>query len=77
MLAQRLAAFLFVRKAMLSLDECRKLCPSLEALPDAEVAKVRDTIYAMGQLALEDWERKNGGSKNLNWFLPLRENEVR
>lgn len=61
---------------MLSLEECKKLCPSLENLSDEEVARVRETIYEMGQLALEDWERKNGGSKNLSWFLPLTEKDI-
>lgn len=61
---------------MLSLEECRKFCPSLVTLPDEEVVKVRDTIYGLGQLALEDWERSNGGSKNLNWFLPQENKDI-
>lgn len=62
---------------MISLEECRKLCQPLEALPDEAVAKVRETIYAMGQLALEDWERKKSGSKNLEWLLPNKAESIR
>lgn len=62
---------------MLSLEECRKLCPlPLGTLSDEEVTEVRDTLYGLGQLALEDWERNNGGSKNLNWFLPQDEGDI-
>lgn len=62
---------------MVSLEELRKLCPALENLPDEEVAKARETIYAMAQLALENWEREKSGSKNLNWFLPPSEEDIR
>lgn len=61
---------------MLSLELCRKLCPALETLPDEEVAKARETLYGMGQLALENWEREKSGSKNLNWFLPHSEEDI-
>ena len=62
---------------MLSLEECKKLCPSLEGLPDSEVAKIRDVIYQGAQLSLEDWMRKNRGSKNLKWSLPDGEKNIR
>lgn len=62
---------------MAPLEEYRKLYPPLENLPDEEVAKTREVIYAMAQLALENWEREKSGSKNLNWFLPQSEEDIR
>jgi len=47
---------------MMSLDECRKIDPRLKDLPDEAVAKIRDLLYEMGQLAFDTWQ-ENGGSK--------------
>lgn len=55
---------------MLSLEQCRKLCPSLVGLSEEEVVKIRDNLYEGAQLALESWAKKKSGSKNLEWLLP-------
>jgi len=62
---------------MLSLEQCRKICPSLENLSDEEVLKIRENLYDGGSLALESWVKKNGGSKNLEWLLPIVEKDIR
>lgn len=61
---------------MLPPDKCRKLCPSLENFSDEEVIKVRENLYEGAQLALESWVKKNSGSKNLEWLLPILEEEI-
>lgn len=49
---------------MLSLEQCRKIVPSLRELPDEEVKAILDDMYDLGQLAFEDWVKKRTGSKN-------------
>lgn len=40
---------------MLSLDQCRKIDPSLANLPDEELLKLRADLYDLGAIALETW----------------------
>jgi hypothetical protein len=54
---------------MLSIEQCQKLCPSLQNLSDKEVGLVRENLYEGAQLALESWIKENSGSKNLDWLL--------
>lgn len=61
---------------MLSLEECRKLCPPLVDLTDEEVVKIRDNLYEGAQLALESWAKKKGGSKNLEWLLSKESDSI-
>lgn len=61
---------------MLSLEQCRKLCPSLNNLSDEEVVKIRDNLCEGAQLALESWVKKNKGSKNLEWLLPNKTESI-
>ena len=61
---------------MLSLEQRRKNCPSLESLSDEEVIKIRENLYEGAQLALESWVKKNSGSKNLEWLLPKIEEGI-
>ena len=49
---------------MISLDELRKIEPSLEKLSDKELTIIRNLLYAQGQLAFECWLEKQSGSKN-------------
>lgn len=52
---------------MLSLEQCRKIDPSLKELSDEELLQVCDDLYGLGKLALDNFARvmrKNEGSKN-------------
>lgn len=62
---------------MLSLEQCRKIDPNLEKLSDEEVVLIRENLYEGAQLALESWVKKNSGSKNLEWLLPILEEEIK
>lgn len=62
---------------MLSLEQCRELYPFLKNLSDEEVIKFRENAYEGAQLALESWAKKNSGSKNLDWLLPIVEEDIR
>ena len=42
---------------MLSIEKCRELIPDSELYSDAEITKIRDNIYQLGELALEDYFR--------------------
>ena len=50
---------------MLSIERCRELIPDNEKLTDAEIIKIRDSLYGMAELALECYfeDIKNGTSK--------------
>lgn len=48
---------------MLSTEQCYKIDPSLKNLSEEELLKIRDELYQLGQLALENW-RSERGSKN-------------
>ena len=45
---------------MLSLEQCRKIDPRLKDMPDEAVAKIRDLLYEVGQLAFDTWTEENG-----------------
>lgn len=49
---------------MLSLEECRKIDPTLNELTDEQVREIRDALYEFGQLAIDLWLDAKGGSKN-------------
>ena len=49
---------------MISLDECRKIQPELAEMSDAEVTKIRELIYGLGQLVFETWNENKSDSKN-------------
>ena len=49
---------------MISLDECRKIQSELAELSDAEVTKIRELMYGLGQLVFETWNEKKSDSKN-------------
>lgn len=52
---------------MLSLEECRKIDPSLSDLTDDELRSVRDDLYVLGELALDSYiekTRKQNQAKN-------------
>lgn len=40
---------------MMSLIQCRAIDPRLVAVSDAELSEIRDTLYLLGELALECW----------------------
>lgn len=54
---------------MLSLEQCRKIDPRLELLPDEEVLKLLESLYGLGQLAFESYIKENAGSKNPEGLL--------
>jgi polyhydroxyalkanoate synthesis regulator phasin len=43
---------------MLTLEECRKIDPRLNDLPDEEAKRIIDDLYKLAQLALDDLEKK-------------------
>lgn len=49
---------------MLSLEECRKIDPSLKDCSDDQVREIRDALYEFGKLAIDLWLDAKGGSKN-------------
>jgi len=49
---------------MFSIEKCRKIESSLNELTDDEVVDIRDSLYELAQLALEDYFENNSGSKN-------------
>jgi hypothetical protein len=40
---------------MITIEQCRKIDPRLELLTDEQVTKIRDGLYALGELAFETW----------------------
>lgn len=48
---------------MLSLKECRKIDPSLSARTDAEILEIRDQLYAVAEMAYEEWRKIKQSSK--------------
>lgn len=49
---------------MLSLEELRKIDPTLSDLSDAELIKVRNDLYKLGQIVFDDWASEDrSGSK--------------
>lgn len=52
--------FLFT---MLSLEQIRKINPEFQKSSDAEIIKVRDSLYELGQLIFDDWIMNKDGSK--------------
>ncbi|MEI7463383.1 MAG: hypothetical protein WCK03_03220 [Candidatus Taylorbacteria bacterium] len=49
---------------MISLDECRKIQSELAEMSDAEVTKIRELMYGLGQLVFETWNEEKSDSKN-------------
>ncbi len=54
---------------MLTLDQIRKLDPSLADVPDEELLMIRDGLYGVANIALDAWQEK-GGSKIPSGHLP-------
>jgi hypothetical protein len=52
--------FLFT---MLSLEQIRKIDSNFSNVTDAELIKVRDSLYELGQLIFDDWTINKDGSK--------------
>lgn len=48
---------------MLSLEQLRKIEPTLKILSDEEILKLRDKLYVLGQLIFDDWLENKAGSK--------------
>ena len=44
---------------MISIEECRKIDPRLEAMSDEEVTKIRNMLYQLGQLAFRQWIKRS------------------
>ena len=61
---------------MLSLEKCRKIDSHLKELSDDELINVRDSLYEMAQLAVDDFLRKND-SKNPEWLLSNNDERVK
>lgn len=43
---------------MLTLEECRKIDPRLNDLPEEEAQRIIDDLYGLAELALDSWRRK-------------------
>lgn len=52
-------------RSMLSIEKCRQLAPNMKNLSDEEVLEIETDLYAMAQLAFEDWIENQKGSKNI------------
>jgi len=55
---------------MLSLEQCRQIEPNLKNLSDEEALEVIRDLHEISQLALENWNTREGVSKNPEWLLP-------
>ena len=56
---------------MLTPDQCRKLDPSLNGLPDDELESVLATLYGIGHLAFDSWKNlRPNVSKYPPWVAP-------
>lgn len=49
---------------MLSINELRKIDPSLYDLSDEDLKEVAADLYALGELAFDVWWEEKNGSKN-------------
>ena len=56
---------------MLSLEQCREIDPRLRDLPDELVEEIRDKLYALGQLAFDEWTEEQDVSKIPVGIAPL------
>ena len=45
---------------MLSLDQCRKVDPKLVSIPDEKLLMIRDQLYKLSNLILDDLQEKEG-----------------
>lgn len=63
-------------KAMLSLEECRKIEPATASLSDEELLQLLNDYAAIAELAFEDWLKKKNGSKNLKKVLSFQSQDV-
>lgn len=48
---------------MLTLEKCRKINPALSNLSDKELLRVRDELYTLGEIAMDDYLKKIRQSK--------------
>lgn len=44
---------------MLSLEQCYEIDPSLRNLSEEEVLEIRNQLYELGELAVDDFIKKN------------------
>jgi hypothetical protein len=56
---------------MLTIEQCREIDPRLKNLPDELVEKIRDSLYALGQLAFDEWVEDRNVSKIPVGIAPL------
>lgn len=59
---------------MITLDDCRKIDPSLRHMSDEELKKVLETLYGLGALALESYSNV---SKNPDGVSGLTNTDMR
>jgi hypothetical protein len=57
---------------MLTLEDCRKIDPSLRDLTDEQLRQIRASLYDLGQLAFQSWVSKKYGSKIPVGLLPKK-----
>ena len=55
---------------MLSVNQLRKIDPSLKEMTDREIEILREDFYTMAQIAFDFWLEQKGGSKNPVWLSP-------
>lgn len=60
---------------MLTLDQIRKLDPSLADVPDEELLVIRDCLYSTARIAFDTWQEQEG-SKIPFGHLPKIENQA-
>lgn len=46
---------------MLSLEQCRKIDPTLRDIPDAELSAALEALYGVGNLAFDLWAASRDG----------------
>ncbi len=49
---------------MLSVEQIKKIDPSLADMSESELEKLREALYEVGQLAFDVWWHRKCGSKN-------------
>ena len=60
---------------MLSLNQIKKIDPTLGELTEEDAEKIRHAFYELAQLIFEDWYDEKNGSKNPRGLLTIVENQ--
>ncbi len=55
---------------MISIEQSKKIDPSLKDFSDEEIMEICTALYELGQIAFYTWYREKTDSKNPVWLFP-------